>query len=87
MLKEQTEKLIIGGFADAIVENISPKEVAEYTTRKILNLFKAKVSELTVIETNPYWDAPHGSLEGVYEAGKQAQCEADKKRLLGLMGE
>lgn len=35
--------------------------------------------ELRICETNPYWDAPNSSAEGIYEAGKQAQLEADKK--------
>ena len=48
----------------------------------ILNLFKAEVDKLTVIENNPYWDAPHGSLEGVYEAGKKAQLQDIKDKLL-----
>jgi len=31
---------------------------------------------------NLYWDAPHGSLEGVYEAGKKAQLQDVKDKLL-----
>ena len=37
--------------------------------------------ELRIVETNPYWDAPNSSAEGIYEAGKEAQIEADREIL------
>ena len=40
--------------------------------------------ELKICEANPYHDAPDSSAEGIYEAGKEAQLEADRK-LLALL--
>jgi len=37
--------------------------------------------ELRICETNPYRDAPDSACEGIYEAGKEAQLEADRKAL------
>ena len=37
--------------------------------------------ELRIVETNPYWDTPDSACEGIYEAGKEAQLEADRKAL------
>lgn len=35
--------------------------------------------ELRILETNPYHDAPDSACEGIYEAGKEAQLEADRR--------
>lgn len=38
--------------------------------------------ELRILETNPYHDAPDSACEGIYEAGKEAQLEADRELLV-----
>ena len=42
--------------------------------------------ELKILGTNPYWDAPDESAEGIYEAGKEAQLEDDRRTLATCQG-
>ena len=83
MLKEQVAILIQGHYGD----NKEPQLV-----RQILNLFKAEVDKLTVIDDDERWE--HFNNSGLIEEEHwntnsliEAQLQHTKKQLLDLMGE
>ena len=56
---------------------------------QILNLFKAEVDKLTVIDdmSEKLWDKSYDSIEDMVSVALKIQLQHTKKQLLDLMGE